>query len=717
MGQQASTTPLAGLAGVAFRPGLIAKHPIHPQPHSNLSAPYALMERSDLATPVTPPSNSLLLREADRGRIRLQEGGHGDSGGTADAPEVVSYFDPRLVVSLDPAGEPLSRYGDGRWDLRTMGTDGGQSAAGLSFFVTGAPSVPPNIGRTNLAALIREQQKALLWLYMDAGRQRAQKTTQTAGFTLTRLATGAYRRGISLFALFCDPQALGEESAELNSNYAKIARSLLKTLWRHRDFLNVGLEVKLTQLAEVIKQAAPVSEDSQTPIIPSRIYCAILASLLGGLDRIESGLDSLLNAYRQERAGTRHAPKGMTAKQRRLHRRLHRDKQLQEVREAMRTRGWSRGTLHMFIAGEIADIQLRLMNLVIAFTGMRIGEAKILPLKGVMEEVQHRDSVHHIVNGYSHKLNGGRKRSAQWVTSPEGRRAILLAQKVASTILEVLEDGDPANDDAALLFCSTANPYKKQNHTTIYSGMRDQLIPEICPVITQVDIDELNAMELERNWLREGIEVGKPWPLTFHQYRRSLSVYAHRSGMVSLPALKGQLQHITDEMRAYYSDGFCRAVNLVFDKEHFSHEWNAAKSESSFLAFSMALLFSDEDLIGEVGGRGAACMAQTVSSRSKEETLKLFRDGKLAYRETVLGGCVAVEDCTRTPLEPIPWNCLETDCANAVVFEKRLGLLITTQETVVATLASTEADSVEHRLEVDHLRVLLKARKRLTGAV
>lgn len=39
--------------------------------------------------------------------------------------------------------------------------------------------------------------------------------------------------------------------------------------------------------------------------------------------------------------------------------------------------------------------------------------------------------------------------------------------------------------------------------------------------------------------------------------------------MVSLPALKGHLQHVTDEMRVYCSDGFCRAVNLVFDKEHF----------------------------------------------------------------------------------------------------------------------------------------------------
>jgi hypothetical protein len=188
------------------------------------------------------------------------------------------------------------------------------------------------------------------------------------------------------------------------------------------------------------------------------------------------------------------------------------------------------------------------------------------------------------------------------------------------------------------------------------SGGKDSAcaaIPDICPIVTQSDIDELNAMELERSWLREGIEVGKPWPLTFHQYRRSLSVYAHRSVMVSLPALKGQLQQITDEMRACYSDGFCRAVNLVFDKEHFSLDWNAAKSESSFLAYSLALLFSDEDRTSEIGGRGAVRMQVTVSGRSKEETLKLFRDGKLACRETVLGGRIAVEGCNYTPLEPI----------------------------------------------------------------
>lgn len=670
------------------------------------------MQRTDLQTSESTSSNPLPEGVVDLGRASPLGAVGGGSGGLPAPGQLEPYFDPQTVVSLDTNGQPLSRYEDRKWDLSAMSTDGGQTTCNLHFFEAQPGSVPADVSRLDLAGLIREQQKALLWLYMDAGPQRAQKTSVTACNALTQLARGAYRRGATLFELFCDPEQLGEESEGLNPAYAKSTRALLKTLWRHRDVLKIELDVHLKKLVEVSRQAARQKEPdrNQTPIMPSRIYCAILAGLLGGVDEIEHGLDALLDAFRQERAATAARPQDLTQKQFWTYR----EKQLDNARKAMRARGWHKGSMREFIAGEISAIQLKLMHIVIAFTGMRVGEAQILPLDGVLEEVEHKGAVHYVVNGYSHKLNGGRKKAVGWVTSREGRRAILLAQRISMTVLDVLKGNDSAGDDRALLFSSLSNPYRKKNIQGLYTGT--QKMPEIGAVITQADIDELNAMELERSWLRDGIEVGKLWPLTFHQYRRSLSVYAHRSGMVSLPALKGQLQHITDEMRAYYGDGFCRAVNLVFDKDHFSHEWSAAKSESSFLAYSMALLFSDEDLIGEVSGRGAARMQQTVSSRSRKETLDLFRDGKLAYRETVLGGCTSLEGCDHTPLEPIPWDCLEKDCANAVVFGKRLGLLIKTQEVVVASLAQGEQGSVEHRLEADHLRVLLKARQRLAEA-
>lgn len=664
------------------------------------------MRRNDRPIPANTQSSTAQDGLFELRRAPLPHALHDALDGTTEVLKVAPYFVPEVVVSLDSNGQPLSYYGDVRWNLRSMSKDG-ETACHLYFFEAQPLLRPPEASRPDLAALIREQQKALMWLYMDTGKPKAQSTIVGANRMLTQIAKAAYRSGVTLFELFCDPSMLGEFSAELSKSAVAYEMSLLKTLWRHRDFLKLGVEVRLMELREVIKQSAPQldEEGNQTPIIPSRIYCEILASLLGSLDDIERDLDPLLDAYREERNAMTTAPEGLTKRQLWYHR----AKDLNVLYEAMRLRGWAKGPLKSFIIHELGVIQIKLMNLVIAFTGMRFEEARLLPLKDVLEEVEHRGSLHYVINGYSYKLNKGKKKPASWVTSREGHRAIMLARRIASTILEVLKNGDPAEDAAALLFCSMGNPYKSHDSTRIYGRLKQELIPEICPVITQADIDELNAMELERGWLREGIEVGKHWPLAFHQYRRSLSVYAHRSGMVSLPALKGQLQHITDEMRAYYSDGFCRAVNLVFDEEHFSHEWNAAKAESNLLAYQLGLLFSDEDLLG----RGAKRIANTVASHTRSETLKLFKEGKIAYKETVLGGCVSTEECKTLPLEPIGLECLEKNCVNQVVSPKRLELVVRSQEGVVARLEKVEPGSVEHRLEVASLEVLIKARQRL----
>jgi hypothetical protein len=225
----------------------------------------------------------------------------------------------------------------------------------------------------------------------------------------------------------------------------------------------------------------------------------------------------------------------------------------------------------------------------------------------------------------------------------------------------------------------------------------------------------LNRLELERGWERDRIEVGARWPLAMHQLRRSLSVYAHRSGMVSLPALKAQLQHITDEMRSYYADGWSRAVNLVFDKEHFSQEWNAAKTESTYFGLTGALriAFDEGD---ELLGLGAQRMEQIVSGRSCQQTLALIKSGTIAYRETVLGACVSTEECKTIPLAPINFECVESNCANLVVRSNRLDLVIRSQESVVAQLDCDEKGSVAQRLEAEHLKRMLLARDRLSQA-
>lgn len=612
-----------------------------------------------------------------------------------------AFFPADMPVSYDASGTVVSRYGDRSWDLSSQSTD--STSAIMLYFYDAVDA-----SSAGLAHCIREQQKALLWFHMDAGKARAPKSLRSSNYALTAWCEKAAQRGVDLFDLLSNPEWVTEGARGLNLHYVQQTPSLLRTLKRHHDHLSAPADLQLQALqATLNKEAKSRPEAQQTPLIPSRLYCAILATLDERVTLIEQELDILLDAYAQNQAASRNCPKNAT----KLQIKTFRAEVLSDVISAMKTLGYdprTGATLDQFITGRLARHQLALMIEVAAFTGMRYGEVSILPLEDVLVEFEFMGSTHFELQGFTHKLHKGVTRSTSWITSYQGARAVRLAQRIARAIQKE-HDSPPKAGQRTLLFPSTISPYKMVERSGVLQDRINEIREIICPVIEHADIEELDRLELARGWDRDDIVVGRRWPLAFHQLRRSLAVYAHRSGMVSLPALKAQLQHITEEMSAYYANGFSRAVNLVFDKKHFSHEWKVAKAESSYFAYAFGVMFSGEDPIGQ----GVARMTNTVESRSRADTLRLFQENKLAYQETPLGGCVSTEACTSGPLEPIPYDCLETNCVNMVVFGTRLEHVIKFQEVSVAALERDEAGSVEHRLEAKHLELLLKARDRL----
>ena len=569
-----------------------------------------------------------------------------------------SIFPAEMPVSYDAAGLVASRFGDPSWDLSSMSTDG-TSVKTLHFYKAIAAAA------SSLNELIREQHKALMWLHMDAGKTRAWTTLLATNLALTAWCGKAAHRGVDLYTLLANPAWVTEDAQDLNKLYVDLTSASLKTLWRHRQQLGAKADLQLQKLRDALnKEARSRPDTQQTPLIPSRVYCSILTALGERMSLIEHQLDSL-----------------------------------SIDNEAKLT------------PGEFAEHQMTLMLVVAAYTGMRVGEVSILPLERVLVEFDQMGSIHYELQGYTHKLQKGVKHQASWITSHQGARAVRLAQRIARLIPQKHSE-PPRAGQQTLLFPSCRNPYRAMSSSTFDRCLNIQR-EIICPALNPADIEELDRLELARGWTRNDIVVGKRWPLAFHQLRRSLAVYAHRSGMVSLPTLKAQLQHITQEMSSYYANGFSRAVNLVFDKKHFSHEWQAAKAESSYFAYAFGILFSDEDLLG----KGVLRMANTVEQRSRLDILRLFEENKIAYRETPLGGCISTEPCKIDPLEPIPYHCLETNCVNLVVFGKRLDHVIKFQEMAVTTLEKDEADSVEYRLETRHLEMLLKAREGLKKGV
>ena len=610
------------------------------------------------------------------------------------------YFPADLVVSHTTSGDVASRFADDSWDMSHMSTDG-TSTQTLVFYKCEEPEV------SELALLIRQQQKALMWLHMHAGKVRAWPTLLHTNLALTRWCAWAEDTGVDLFTLLSDPLAVAEHLQELIIPYLHLTSSAIKTLWRHRAQLEARMDMQLQELHQAIARESSSREESrQTPLIPSRVYLAILVALDREMDQIEAELDGLLAAYATERTVSRETPQGLT----RGHRGTHRAKHLKGVAQDMMTLGYepkTGGSLDNFIARRINHHQMTLMLTVVAYTGMRKSEVLILPLEDCLGEFEFLGSTHYNVQGATHKLNQGVKREAGWVTSHQGVRAIRLAQRIGRVMAQQHET--PAgNGQQALLFASTDNPFQKKSALSFQKAIATARA-RLCPEIDAQDMAELDRLELGRGWAKDGIEVGMRWPLAMHQLRRSLAVYAHRSGMVSLPALKAQLQHITQEMAAYYARNFSAAINLVFDKKHIAHEWEAAKAESSYFGYALGLLFSDDELLGQ----GVARMGDVVERRTRQETLSLFTQGKVAYRETVLGGCISTEACKTDPLEPIPYDCLESNCVNMVVLGKRLDTVIKSQQGAVAMLEKTEPGSVEHRLELRSLEVLLKAKSRL----
>lgn len=609
-----------------------------------------------------------------------------------------SFFPAEMPVSYDTAGNVASRFGDLFWDLSSMSADG-TAGKNLHFYKANS-SLDSSLGW-----LIREQHKALIWLHLDAGKTRSWSSLLNANLALFACCKEAANRDADLYALLTNPEWLIQQARGMNRGYVYATSSLVKTLWRHRGQLAPAIEFPYQNLLAVLaEETRSRPENLQTPLIPSRVYCAILAALSERMSVIEHELDALLVAYAKDNEARRNSPKNASSRQRLAFR----AETIADSADCMKAFGYDpRQPFNRFIASRLTEHKVTLMLVIAAYTGMRVGEVSLLPLEDVLVEFEHMDSKHYELRGSTHKLNNGVKLSTSWITSRQGARAVQLAQRIAWTIRQHYEE-HPKPGQQALLFSSSRNAFRAISDAPLQQGLTT-LRNIVCPVIDQSDIEELDRLELARGWARDDITVGKRWPLAFHQLRRSLAVYAHRSGMVSLPALKAQLQHITQEMTSYYADGFSRAVNLVFDKGHFSHEWNTAKAESSYFAYAFGVLFSDEDLLGQ----GTQRMAHTVESRNRQDTLRLFEEKKLAYRETPLGGCTSTDDCKTDPLEPIPYDCLESNCVNLVVFGKRLEHVIKHQEVAVATLARDETGSVEHRLEAGHLQVLLKARERL----
>lgn len=372
----------------------------------------------------------------------------------------------------------------------------------------------------------------------------------------------------------------------------------------------------------------------------------------------------------------------------------------------------------------LATVQLVTKLVIQAFSGMRDDEARSLPYD-CLDITKRNGNSHYVILGRTTKLNHGQAKRTRWVTNQEGCRAIRLAKEIADAIYA--EYGTPPQSEASdassrMLFVSPnyiglakkpvilprACPLGKMGLFD-FSALRSRLEP----IIQEEDLRELERLDPHRAWRAEQkYAVGRSWTLVTHQFRRSLALYAQRSGIVSLPSLRRQLQHITDEMSRYYARGSAFAKDFLgADAEHFGHEWQETQAESSALGYMLNVLLSGDAMSGGHGNwvNHRLRNAEGIVTFDRSRTIRLFKKGELAYRETILGGCTNTGGCDQRAFDWLDMGCL-AGCPNMVVKLPNVERVIAALATHVARLDSA---TLEYRTEKAKLDQLIATRAQI----
>jgi integrase len=618
---------------------------------------------------------------------------------------------PDFIVSRNVEGDVLSRYGDISWDHSPYSS---RRLTHLNFQAWADGKITPL--RNMIIEEIRWIMFLIIWKH-PAQRASSTKTLMRGLSALRNLARRADVKSISIAEAVSDSAFMFDTPDAQSAEIFKILGILHFLGAEH-----TGFEITPDILPYLSDAAVTYSQSlKQTAPIPTRIYSEILTVLSAETEKLRQVIDKVSNMYGEikSRLGV-----GMTlSSQERMGTNEPTFETLIEKFDLYEF--WLGAGLYAGIGiigyfNFLRQAQTLIAIQIQAYTGMRAEEVQFLPFDCLEESKRDRDSrIHYVINGTTTKLNAGKEKGAQWVTIDAVAEAIRIAQQMAKAIYAANGIGPTQLDSRKknLYLFPNPNSNKKKSGKAMPSANRlnERIRILLSPTITEEDQQELYAIDPHRAWSTEDkYAVGARWSFRTHQLRRSLALYAQSSGLVSLPTLKRQLQHITVEMSLYYAKGSAFAQNFIGEKQkhevsHFGEEWRDAQPVSQFLAYASSILLTDKS--GIFGGHAQWLKAQKRDETehvllNRTETLRRFQKGEMAYRPTPLGGCVNIEPCDKTPINVLSIQCISTDCKNLIASTKKVERIIFVKTNTIRKLMEADPLSAEVRIEQAELSAL-----------
>ncbi len=625
---------------------------------------------------------------------------------TFDINEIRQDF----IISRDKDGKILSLYKDNVWNLKTYVSNPSQH--GIIDFEN-------RIESSNISDV---KKLMFLLIVFGSGRNGSQYSVETLGHyfndVMVPLSKFALENKTTITKIIENNILLNSYINNKCSNLGKV-QCLSSTLVFLDNLSNRSTQINFQRNKDIFKLLKSKindfsAEHHQTSIIPSRILAESIRQRWIQIEEIETNLTNLIKFLDMCIESERFASSETMINKYKWD--CNKTLQWKEAINFYQLNNlFKKYSLKNRInfKGFITKIQGTCKHLLHAYTGMRNGEM-LNTQSNRLESVPTNSGICRIISTTS-KFTGTNQ-NAKWVTSKEVERIIFILRSINQVIAKHYN----LNLNDLPLFLSGnifVEKGKIRDNENIRAkrkfDKRDELPLDYSSLrLTIEDKQEIEEIDFNKN-IRD-LEIGLPWEFKTHQYRRSLAIYSIQSGLVSLGALQIQMKHLFREMTLYYGNGASYARKL-FDipKEHIANDLDALKPELDTLAYIKNVIFSDEKLFGAHGSFVENNTKQnnhkfkTYFLENRDKTLKQFKNGEIAYKETALGGCIATEACDSRLTRSIT-ACF--DCHGGILKKSKVDNVIQKQKEFISFL---DPSSIEYRTEVEDLNRLEELKSKL----
>ena len=326
------------------------------------------------------------------------------------------------------------------------------------------------------------------------------------------------------------------------------------------------------------------------------------------------------------------------------------------------------------------------------FSGMRDSELdKLTPDSYYKDVFEGRD--YHMLQSHTFKL--GEKRET-WVTASSSQTAI----ELMSTLTERWrkEANYPDEKYTNSIWVSQIARSKTPVLITDWNGRLKRFCQQFGFIITEDDYQEClvsNPHSLER--VKREVKVGKPWPMSTHQFRRTLAFYCIKNRLGTLVALKQQFKHLYLAMTEWYTNGgkLASLRDLKVDKkvQKALDEINAETTANKIFK----QWHSDETLSGTHGKAIMKMRGDVPTIYSSWEVIyKSVKGGNLTLHGSLHSYCKSGYDCDMDGVVA-PQFCVDCGSGSSIIDEQQAKWWQKKHSSLAAYMTSGEDISVSER--------------------